>query len=199
MAADFAIRINRREGILEVEGPDKEWIAEQLDRLAIVFSDPPAGDSPQTSEARSNTSNDNQGTSGSKKGKIKPSTPRARRSGSLGRAVRKPELEQAFTSDLKSKLQAYVEERGEAWNGSQPHQATIIATFLMDNLNTEGWLDKDDLYTIYSLMGWSAPSNYRATLNNARNRNGHFGSWVDGRVQITHAGEQYGRHTSKNS
>lgn len=60
-------------------------------------------------------------------------------------------------------------------------------------------IDEDDLYTVYSVMGWTgdAPSNYRSQINNARQRNGYFGRWAEGRVQLTHAGERFGRADSK--
>lgn len=195
MASEYSVRINRRDGIVEIEAPDKEWIAEQLDRLTVVYGEAPGGTSaPVQPSAPASRSEGPQAKaeSGTK--------PRKASRSSSGRASRKPELEQVLTPDLRAKLEQYIEERRAGGWKSKPGQAAIIATFLMDNVGWEGWIDPDDLYTVYSLMGITdAPSNYRSQLSNARQRNGYFGAWVDGRVQLTHSGERFGRHDSKDS
>jgi hypothetical protein len=189
--AEFSVHINRRDGVVEVEGSDKEWVAEQLRQLASVYEpsvdDRPAAvvptPTPVTTAARST-----------------PPRPRPRRAGrsTSGRARRNPELAQALTSEVRTALQAYVDERQAAWR-SQVNQAAIIAAFLMDNLGTDGWIDEDSLYTVYSIMGWPLPNNFRAQIDNALRRNGFFGGWVEGRVQLSHSGEQFGRHGSRAS
>ena len=50
---------------------------------------------------------------------------------------------------------------------------------------------------VYAVMGWPAASNVRAQLNNAKDRNGYFGGWANGKVQLTHKGENFGRHDAK--
>jgi hypothetical protein len=199
MAADFSVRINRKEGVVEIEGSDKEWIAKQLDRLAVVYETPPPNT--ETSADPTRPSGSASSADAIKPRVAKPqASSRARKSGGRGanRASRNPELEKVLTSDVRTALQAFVDERVGTWK-SRPNQAAIIATFLMDNANTDGWIDEGDLYTVYSVMGWPSPSNFRAQIDNARQRNGYFGSWTDGRAQLTHAGEQFGRHGSKAS
>lgn len=200
MTADFSIRINRREGSLEIEGPDKDWITKQLDRLSVVYESPPPTEPSSTGTKIPASGATEKAATKSGGGSNPPS--RTRRSGGRGahRASMKPELDQALTPELRSALEDYKEERMTAWK-SNPNQAAIIATFLMDNVDWGGWIDEDDLYTVYSVMGWTgdAPSNYRSQINNARQRNGYFGRWAEGRVQLTHAGERFGRADSKSS
>lgn len=198
MAEDFAVRINRRDGELEIEGPDKDWVAEQIDRLGVIYQEPPDPPNQELQGSPESQKKPRQAKRSKAQSADGPTSSKPRRSPSRGRASRKAELAEALTPEVKAALQAYVDERTESWNSKQTYQAAIIATFLMDNLNTNGWIDQDDLYTVYSVMGWSGPSNFRSTLNNARTRNGHFGTWEDGRLQISHAGEQFARHTSKN-
>jgi hypothetical protein len=199
MAGDFSVRINRRDGVLEIEGSDMEWIAAQLERLAVVYEEQPVT-GPSKAPSTASPAPPVAAPSTSSKPQTSPAPARARKGSGRGahRASRKPELEQVLTPELRTALQAYVNERSATWKRNTS-QAAIIATFLMDNGGWGGYLDDDDLYTVYSVMGWPAPSNFRAQINNARHRNGYFGNWTEGRVQITHAGEQFGRHGSKTS
>jgi len=57
-------------------------------------------------------------------------------------------------------------------------------------------VDHHDLYTVYSAMGYEMPSNLRSQLVNARQRDKYFGGVVDGKTQLSHAGETFGRHKS---
>jgi hypothetical protein len=198
MAGDFSVRINRRDGVLEIEGSDKEWIAAQLERLAVVYEERPM--SGPTNAPSTAPTPPVAGSGTDSKPPASPAPVRARKGSGRGtqRASRKPELEQVLTPELRTALQAYVDERSGTWK-SNTSQAAIIATFLMDNGDWGGYIDDDDLYTVYSVMGWPAPSNFRSQINNARQRNGYFGNWTEGRVQITHAGEQFGRHGSRTS
>ncbi len=197
--ADYVVRINRREGILEIEAPDKDWVSQQLEALAIVYERPPMepGAAPPSVRA-GESAPDGRSTAGSATARAVPRRRRAGAGRTQTRANRKPELEQKLTPDLRAALQAYVDERHSQWE-SKTNQAAIIATFLMDHADWGGWIDADDLYTVYSVMGWPAPANFRSQINNARQRNGYFGGWVDARVQLTHAGEQFGRHTAKDA
>jgi hypothetical protein len=199
MAGDFSVRINRKEGVVEIEGSDKEWIATQLEKLAVVYESSP--ESAEVQESAPSAKDIAPQVSGTRKGDAaaKPSAGRGRKaSRGSGRTSRDPELEKALTPELRSSLQAFVDERKKAWK-NKASQAAIIATFLLDNLESDGWVDDSVLYTIYSVMGWSAPSNFRAQIDNGRNRSGYFGGWTNGRVQLTHAGEQFGRHGSKDA
>lgn len=199
MAGDFSVRINRKEGVVEIEGSDKEWIAAQLERLAVVYESSPESarvqePAPSAKDAASAASDTKKGG-----GATKPVAARGRKaSRGSGRTSRDPELEKALTPELRASLQAFVDERKKAWK-NKASQAAIIATFLLDNLQSDGWVDDSGLYTIYSVMGWPAPSNFRAQVDNGRNRSGYFGGWTNGRVQLTHAGEQFGRHGSKDA
>jgi hypothetical protein len=199
ITAEFSVRINRRDGIVEVDGSDKAWVAQQVQSLAVVYEAPlPDHVRVASPAAEPATLEQTQQTTTSAVASQRTTTPRRRSSSrsSTNRASRNPALEEALTPELRTALQAFVDERSGAW-AAKTNQAPVIATFLMDNVNWGGWIDDSDLYTVYSIMGWPAPTNFRSQLNNGRSRNGYWGNWVEGRVQLTHAGEQYGRHGSK--
>lgn len=188
MSADiYSVKVNRRDGVVEITGSDKAWIAEQLAKLAPVYEGHPLpapqdqGTSTQQEEQRSTHTK-----SRSRKNSGRPS----------GKASLDHDLKGKLNRELRQKLETYVAEREASFaNGSQQEQATIIATFLQDELNTDR-IGPNALYTVYSVMGWSTPGNPRAVINNARSRNGYFGGWSDGEAQLTHAGENFGRHGS---
>jgi hypothetical protein len=192
MAAEYVVRVNRRDGVVEIEAPDKEWVAEQLDRLAVVYEQHPGAITGAPHTNAPPTAPPTNGAPGT------PAAPRRTRSGRSGRAARNPELEAKLTPDVRAQLQAWRDERENHWS-QQPNQAVIVATFLMDVVGTDGSVDEDDLYTVFSVMGWPGPSNYRSVISNARQRKGYFGALVDGRSQLTHSGEQFGRHAAKAS
>jgi hypothetical protein len=199
--AEYSVRINRREGIVEIEGTDKDWIAEQLKRLAPVYEQPAAAAvTTQTQAPAPSNGGTPTAETPAKPAAPTPTVSRGRRG--RGRATRKPELEKALTPDIREALEKYREERSKAWR-SLVAQAAIIATFLMDHVGgdwSEGWIDEDDLYTVYNVMGWAdGPSNFRSQLSNARQRNGYFGPSRNGRTQLTHGGEKFGRHGSKDA
>lgn len=51
-------------------------------------------------------------------------------------------------------------------------------------------------YTVYTGMGERAPSNIRSQLTNARQRARYFSGIQDGKMILSHAGENFGRHDS---
>ena len=103
MAGDFSVRINRKEGVVEIEGSDKEWIATQLEKLAVVYESSP--ESAEVQEPAPSAKNAASPASGTKKGEgaAKPSAARGRKaSRGSGRTSRDPDLEKA----LKARAQA---------------------------------------------------------------------------------------------
>jgi hypothetical protein len=174
----YSVKINRTEGVIEITGADKEWISAELDKLVGVLAAPAPARAARKNEAPA--ANQQSGAE---------TRPRARRS--TDRAELKPALEKLLTSEVKKKLQSYVDARAANWK-AQTSQVAIIATFLLDEL---GWksIDEDDLYTVYVSMGWPTPGKPRSTLENARGRNGYFGPWSDGKLQLSHKGENFGR------
>jgi hypothetical protein len=46
-------------------------------------------------------------------------------------------------------------------------------------------------------MGWKAPVNPRAVINNARNRDKFFTGWVNGKTNLSVRGQNFGRIESK--
>lgn len=178
MDQSYTVKINRAEGIVEITGTDKDWIAAQLDKLAPVYS----GSGPAPRRSTPNVKEPGATPAESK--------PRPRR-GTGDRAQRKPELEAKLTPEVKKTLQEYVDARSGHWK-PQTNQVAIIATFLLDEL---GWdtVDEDDIYTVYVTMGWPSPGKPRSTLENARGRNGYFGPWSDGKLHLSHKGENFGR------
>ena len=185
----YSVNINRRDGIIEITGPDKEWVAEQF-AAALQNEDaaPPA-------QARSTSTG-----SRSADGRKRAASPKAqttdtggsRKRASGGRAARVSELAQKLTKEVKAALQQYRDDREAVW---KPHgnQAAIIATFLLDNLDVDA-VGPNELYTVYNIMGWEAPSNFNMQIENAQRRNGFFGGSVEGKAPLSHKGENFARH-----
>jgi hypothetical protein len=194
MADDsYSVKINRRDGVLEITGADKDWISDQLRRLAIIYTEPAPVN---TSRGRGSTSAGEASTD-PQAAETHEAKGRAHKRGGTTRGSRNVELEQKLTAEIKARLKAYVDERSNAWK-KQTAQVAIISTFLLDELSW-GSVDGDDIYTVCVTMGWPAPGNPRSSLENARCRNGYFGGWSDGRLQLSHKGENFGRHDSKDS
>jgi hypothetical protein len=187
MDENYSIKINQTEGIIEISGHDKEWVAAQLKELKNVFNSPSQVKKIESTPA---VINHNQ------KVQTAKTSSKKRPSSASTRAIKNPELASKLTADVKNKLDAYVKERKINFDKSLPAQAAIIATFLQDELNWDG-VDQHDMYTVYSVMGWHAPGNPRAQLNNALSRNQFFGSVNEGKYTLSHKGENYARHDSK--
>lgn len=181
MDEQYSVKINRSEGIVEISGADKDWIAAQLDKLGGWLSGPASAREPNVVQLRADT-----------KTAVRtgdPKEPRQRRAGAR-RANRKPELEALLTAEVKKKLQAYMDER--SGYKSQPDQLAIMATFLLDELNWSE-IDEDDIYTVFVSMGWATPGNPSSTMNNAQQRKKYFGPFNNGKMQLSHTGENFGR------
>jgi hypothetical protein len=186
----YSVKINRRDGVVEIAGADKDWIAAQVDKLAIVYSE-----QPPDIESGPDTSGE---------GKASPvQAPRQRRRprknpASVG-PKEKPDsqLAEKLTTEAHGKLEEFVSARRDHFTSKQD-QAAIIATFLQDVLEIEG-ISAAELSHVYEVMGWRAPVNPRAVINNARERNKYFRGWQDGRAALTVTGLNFGRHDSKQS
>src|SRR5215207_4137391 len=96
MADDmYSVRLNRRDGTLEITGPDKDWVSKQLDRLSVVYeaaidslpAEQPAPTEPATSDS-------------------KPAQRRrpARRAGSARTTSKSSELDGLLTKEVTDKL-----------------------------------------------------------------------------------------------
>jgi hypothetical protein len=182
MSETYSIRISRNEGVVEISGADKEWVAALVEKLTPVFSGPAPADAGKRSTGHEDLSD------------VLETAARTRtrnRRGGTTRAKVNPALEAKLTPELKEKLQAWREAREGNWK-QQQRQMAIVATFLRDEL---GWkrVDEDDIYTVYSTMGWPSPGNPKAALENARARAGHFGPWSNGKIELSHTGENFGR------
>jgi hypothetical protein len=95
----------------------------------------------------------------------------------------------------KQKLKDYIAARRKKWDGSQSAQAAIIATFVHDELGFPG-VDQHDLYTVYTVMGERSPANIRSQLTNARQRARYFSGLSNGKMVLSHAGENFARFDS---
>jgi hypothetical protein len=196
----YSVKINRRDGALEITGPDKTWIAQQLERLAVVYEEEPVGGA----LAQGSVSNDDGGATRETSSKPKPDKtttaagaarmPRRRGKGSGSRGKRNDELAQKLTAEIRASLEAYVDERRSNFSDG-PSQMAIIAAFLQTEL---GWdaVTPNDLYTIYDVMGWPGP-HPKAALDNAKARKNYFTSAGPGRYRLSHTGERFGRHEAK--
>src|SRR4051812_49973786 len=122
MADDnYTVKINRRDGAVEITGSDKEWIAEQLDKLAIVYNAEPAG---EPGGRVDDATEGNPPVAQRRK-------PRARSGGggSRAKAGRPSPVMEKLDPGARKELEAFVAERD--FKGTQK-QAAIIATFLED-------------------------------------------------------------------
>jgi hypothetical protein len=193
----YTIKINRREGIVEITGPDKDWIAAQLDRLSVVYKqDVQEAPGLLTNDAAGSGEESATPTSALEEAK-KPT--RRRRSGARGAArVSKPsEIEDQLTPDVMRRMHTYFDERPKATKNHNQRSA-VIATFLSDELDIKG-IGANDLIAVYRAMGWSPPKNASAVLRNSIDRFGYFGGLRDGKAYLTPTGEHFGRHGSKES
>lgn len=122
---------------------------------------------------------------------------RSTRSKSTGDGSRKKKAQspvfEKLTTESRKALEKFVVERD--FEGTQK-QAAIMATFLEDELKFDG-IDQDDLAAVYDIMGWKAPVNPRAVINNARNRDKFFRGWVNGKTHLSVNGQNFGRFDSK--
>lgn len=196
----YSVKINRRDGIVEITGPDKDWIAEQLERLAVVYGETPP-DEGHAGGSGAGAQEDETGTGG-KSTRAKPrtdddeATPRRRARGSGGsRGKRNDELAGKLTPEVRSALDVFVEERRPNFTDG-PNQAAILAAFLQTELSWST-VAPDDLYTIYDMMGWPGPVP-KSALDNAKTRKNYFTSAGRGKYQLSHTGERFGRHEAKN-
>lgn len=202
MPDGYSVKINRRDGALEITGDDKAWVDAKLKELSAVWSEPvgdptdPAGGDSGSSRGRVQTAKrkapaeaaTSEGATGRR---------RAGGGGGGGRVGRNEELATQLTPDVRKTLAAYVKERQAAFDKTQPQAAAIIAWFLRDNLGMSA-ITASDLYTVYAVMGWRTPRKPRAALDNAKARDNFF-SVSRGSYTLTHHGENYGRHDSLNS
>jgi hypothetical protein len=192
MAEDnYSVKINRRDGAVEITGGDKAWIAEQLDKLAVVYT----AELPTESNAGIEDSTTNGGNAGGTGTGTKRRRSRSKGGGGGSRArnAGPSQVTEKLDAGARKKLEAYVAARD--FKGTQK-QAAIIAGFLQDELKFDG-IDAADLTAVYDVMGWRKPVNPRAVINNARTRDGYFRGWVGGKTHLSAGGENFARIDSK--
>lgn len=191
MCPDFNIKINQREGLLEISGPDQAWVDRKLDQLKDVLVSSAVEASAKRVSASKAGGSKQPSPSTAKKGAQKSGGRKGRR------PQRNPELESQLKGDVVGALQKYIADRKTAWSQKQTNQIVIIATFLHDNLEWPG-VNEDDLYTVYRVLGEDGPTNFRSALRNAYNRDKFFAGIRDGRYELAVRGEQFGRSGSLN-
>lgn len=185
----YSVRVDRAQGSIEITGPDKDWIAEQLASLMPILT---AGAPSAKSSKKSQRVSKNDDPSGNK---TRTTGSRSRRS-STSAGKSNPNLSGKLTDAVKTKLSSYLEERAKKVKSAEG-QATVIATFLLDELDwTE--ITADDLFTVYSDMGIKIPAT-KAALTNAQKRKGYFSAPRDGKFRVSHHGMNFARHDSKDS
>lgn len=206
MPPDFSVKINRRDGLLEVVGPEQDWVDRKLAELSEVYSSVlphvtedgghsgQSGGSVQRSSRRTSKPKSASSKDGAPDTASRPSRPKR----SAGRPQRNPELEDKLTREVLHKFNDYIEERRGAWDKKQTHQAAIIATFLEDELGWPG-IDEGDLYTVYRALSLDGPTNYRSMLQNAYGRDKFFTGINDGKYSLSIGGEKFGRSTSRDT
>lgn len=189
MDDNYSVRIHRREGIVKIAGPDKAWVAEQLERLSMVYTEMPPGGLEEQNGAGDET---DQGDTSKKKSRSAPK-PRSRRS--APKAPKDSELSEKLTRPVRDELHNYQGERQPGWR-SHPDQAAIIASFLADELDVHE-IGPADLVAVYRAMGWPPPRDPVGTIKNAIKRKGYFSGKRGGKVELTPTGEHFGRNASK--
>jgi hypothetical protein len=186
MSENYSIRINIREGLVEITGEDKTWVSERLAELKEIYSSPSPIKAPKVTET---SSAGKQSLGKAQPGQKKKTSPTS------GRAQKNPELAAKLTKEVQQSLEKYMQARKINFDKSLPAQAAVIAIFLNDELGWAG-VDQHDLYTVYSTMGWRQPGNIKSQLNNALSRNNYFGGVTDGKYIPSLKGENYARHDS---
>jgi hypothetical protein len=198
MGDEYGVKINRREGALEIVGPDKEWVDAKVEQLSSYLSQPVPvasdddGDAGRTSAGSGTAQGVQQRKSAKDGAKKNVERPRKR-----GRPTINEELRGQLKGDTAKELQQYIADRRAAWDSSKTAQAAIIAGFLHEHLDIEG-VDMHDLYTVYSVLG-ERPGNTRSQLVNARQRTSYFGGMVDGKVPLSIAGDNFAKFDSLDS
>lgn len=192
---EYAIKISWKDGVLEVTGPDKDWVGAKIEQLGDAVSahageveGPPAA-LRRRGAARAGAPKDVSAERGDSP------TPARRNRGGGGKPAMSEELQGKLTREVRDELEQYISARRKQWDGSQSAQAAIIATFLQDTLGVEG-VDTHDLYTVYRVMGERSPGNVRSQLTNARQRARYFGGLIDGKMVLSTAGENFARYDS---
>jgi hypothetical protein len=192
---DYSVKINLKDGALEIAGPDKGWVDSKIDQLrntVLAGFQPEVADrevprQPKRKPARKKVAT----TPGPGETRSTPKRPR----GPSGRSAVNEELQSKMTAEIRSEFRDYIDARRQAWESSQSAQAVIIATFLHDKLSIAG-VDQHDLYTAYTVMGERSPANIRSQLTNARQRARYFSGFQDGKMMLSHAGENFARFDS---
>src|SRR3954468_2993545 len=125
----YSVKINRRDGVVEITGPDKDWIADQLERLGVGYdgTQAPPADPPPPSGAP--TGSDGGGVIDVQE--VTPAKPAAKRraKGGSSRPIRVPELAEKLTPEVRKSIEKYVGERRSNFSDAM-REATILATFL---------------------------------------------------------------------
>lgn len=184
MADDtYTVRVNRSEGIVEISGSDKAWVTAQLESLRAVIE----GDVVPSGERSDD------GGADKKVKSTRTAKPRGKRRAASGASKTESTLGPKLTSAVQTSLQAFVDDRKDHFKQAT-EQAPILAVFLKDELSVDS-VTADDLYTVFSVMGWKIPKTINA-LNNAKTRKGYFTA-SNGEFRLTHKGENFGRHDSK--
>ncbi len=196
MGDEYGVKINRREGALEIVGPDKEWVDAKVEQLSSFLSQPVLaaddGNAGRTGTDSGRPQKLQQRKSAKDGAKTNVERPRKR-----GRPTINEELRGQLKGDIAKELQQYIAHRQSAWDSSKTAQAAIIAGFLHEQLDIEG-VDMHDLYTVYSVLG-ERPGNTRSQLINARQRTSYFGGMVNGKAPLSIAGENFAKFDSLDS
>ena len=192
---NYSVKINRRDGLVEITGTDKDWIATQLDKLSVVYTadvaEPDDGDTGDTGEGQGATSTRR------RRAPRRSSTSTGARRGSSSSADDVKALKEKLTDAKQTELKKYIDAReAKGHFKSKQDQAAIIASYLEDKLGYTDGINGFELAAVYDVMGRSEPGNPRAVINNARDRNKYFQGWSGGRTKLSAAGRNFGRHES---
>jgi hypothetical protein len=178
----YSAKFNRTEGTVEVVGPDKQWVNEQLAELLSRLEAVPA--SPANGKANN-------------KPAAAPAAAPVAKSKRSGRAARggaamNDDLAAKLTEDVTDRLAAYTAERPSVKTATD--EAPVIAAFLGEQFDLQD-VSVSDLFTIYSVMGWKIPA-LKQSLDNGTDRKQYF-TRANGRYRLTRQGLNFARIDSK--
>lgn len=184
----YVVKFNRAESSVEVAGPDKEWVKEQLAHLLSRLDSTPAQAS-RRNRATSKATPAAAAAGAAQEHRTSRSRSRSRGRDGIGT---NDELAVKLTEEVTDRLAAYMAERPAVTTAQE--QAPVLAAFLAEELELED-VNAADLATVYKVMGWKIPGVQKA-LDNGTDRRQYF-TRARGRFRLTRHGLNYARIDSK--
>jgi hypothetical protein len=182
MADNYTIKFNNGSTSFEVQGPNETWVDAKVTELKDLMEKIPVLPVNNIPNPAPNPGNPKAPRKPSARGSSKPTN------GADNQVSGK------WDETVAQKITTYVEERQGGFDKGLTKQATVVATYIKDEMQIET-VGAADLEFIYRKLGWPTV-NHAAQLNNAMTRDKFFAK-SEGGYELTHAGLVFGRDTSK--